>query len=377
MNDQATKAIRVSLVSWTQDPIRTIYEIWQMSKYEKTLEQVRAEYESALSYFKQEARGWHVIRLAEAIEGRVALDQSRAATENRWTSERPDPLELFGNLLEMKVPVMENIDLVFQLENVPVSLREQMVRHRIGCKPGARVGADLAPVDFLMDTCPDQHDSTWWAQSMRILAMNEFANRRNFYVPPWFRKEEDREREYIQFMHTIQEQYVRWVEAGCPKEEAREIMPLGCTHSISWKLNVASLTHIIGKRGCWILQLGYWGPVIAGMVNECVEKIHPSFAKLITPPCIKNEDYRGCLYKEDNDRRIRGDDPLPPCSLFLFNETEEEEVVYSNRPYRPTTDAESLEELRTLGWTSRQFMEMRRKWGNFWRRDPDTGEAKF
>jgi len=336
------KEPKVTLIAHTPDPIKTIYEIWQCSKYEKTLEEVQQDYLSAVG----KTMAAPIVETAAAMRG-VPVDQSRGATYNQWTNEFPNPTDLFAKLLDMKVPVMENIDLVFMLENVSVSFREQMVRHRIGVKVGERLGVDFAP---------EISDSTWWSQSMRILDMTRFANNGNFIIPEWFRQDEKREMEYRQLMYDIQANYAKWVEQGCPMEQAREVIPLGSTHSISWKLNVASLLHIIGKRGCWILQLGYWGPIIKGMVAECVEKIHPAFAKLITPPCIKNEKFNGCLYNTDNQRRYEGEDKLPPCSLWVHHQNE-------GKVYTSPTQQEEV-----------NFNHMRLQYKDFWRRDPDTGE---
>ena len=105
------------------------------------------------------------------------------------------------------------------------------------------------------------------------------------------------------------------------------------------------------------------------MVKECTTKIHPVFAKIITPPCIKNEKFISCLYDKDNDRRYRGEDHLPPCSLWLYHENR-------GRPYPIDRDAfESREaELDHHGWTREQFLHMVDRYRSFWRRDPFSGK---
>lgn len=302
------KQPKVTLMSWTKDPIQTISDIWQKSREEKSLADIHDE------------------------------EPDYKAME-----------DLFVRLLDMKVPVMENIDLVFMLENVSISFREQMVRHRIGVKVGERLGCDLIP---------GLTDSSWWSQSMRILDMSKFCDNEMYITPDWIRDKPEFNEGYIGLMHEIQEFYKKAVEEGCPREQAREVFPLGSTHSISWKLNISSLLHIIGKRGCWILQLGYWGPIIEQMINECSEKIHPAFRNLVTPPCIKNNEFTNCLYHEDNKRRLASTDHLPPCSLY---------VNYHNE--------EVLPHPKDNTWTVIQYESMQDKYRSFWNRDPNTGKS--
>ena len=118
-------------------------------------------------------------------------------------------------------------------------------------------------------------------------------------------------------MQTIQEMYARWANE-IPLEDARELIPLGATSRLTWTLNLRTLQHIVGKRGCTILQLGLWGPVITGMIEELSRKVHPAFRALVTPPCMKGDKYTGCIFPEDNARRLDGRDRnLPVCPLFI------------------------------------------------------------
>lgn len=161
-------------------------------------------------------------------------------------------------------------------------------------------------------------------------------------------------------MQKIQEAYNALVEAGIPMEDARELIPLGAQHRISWDLNIGSLQHIVGKRGCWILQLGIWGPVIMGMINELVEKVHPIFSELVTPPCIKGDKFSGCVYMEECRRRYTGDDALPPCPLHLANH------------HRP--DAVLPLALNQLNIPMKaEMLDRAEEYRKFWGRDPWTG----
>jgi thymidylate synthase ThyX len=279
---------KVTLISCTADPVKTICDVWNASKTELPLD------------------------------------------------ELPPPSEdLFRRVIAQRIPVAENVDFVFMLEGVSVSFREQMVRHRIGTHVGDRLGVDIVP---------DLADSSWWSQSMRIQSMGSFADRESYRVPKSlkgklvtapksYRGEAfasippklPADHLFQATMKTIQDAYNALVEAGVPLEDARELIPLGTQHRISWKLNLAALQHIIGKRSCWILQGSIWHPVIAGMIDELAKKVDPIFRDLSLPPCAKSDEgehcFGGCVFKEENRRRVDGLDELPVCPLYFHNHT--------------------------------------------------------
>lgn len=243
---------------------------------------------------------------------------------------------LFWDVLRQHIPVAEHIHFTFMLDGISVSLREQMVRHRIGTKVGDRIGVDMIP---------DLASSSWWSQSMRIQDMSTFADREMYRIPPTLAdsraielsldgrpttRDPDQGNSkisarqlFIQTMELIQDAYSALVKAGVPMEDARELIPLGAQHSISWDINLQALLHVLGKRGCWILQLGIWGDVIHGMVRELAAKVHPMFARIVAPPCIdQDNNFKSCLYRKENERRLPDNDgvvhdQLPPCPLYL------------------------------------------------------------
>ncbi len=281
---------KVTLLSYTNYPLETIYSVWEASKGE---------------------------------------DRLRTPKEIREQVRKEEIEKLFRAIIAQNIPVGEHVDFVFMLEGVSVSFREQMVRHRIGTLPSPeRIG-----VDMVVDKIPDISSSSWWSQSMRIQDMGAFATNRMFRIP------DSLENKYVNSncnlgeechvisipariayencMQNIEQVYKLLVSAGVPMEDARELIPLGAQHRISWKINISSLRHIVGERGCWILQLGLWGPIIKGMIGELATKIHPIFREFVTPPCIKGDEFKGCVYMEECRRRLSGEDKLPSCTLHL------------------------------------------------------------
>ena len=232
------KTPKVKLLTWTNDPLETVYSLWDATKTENDLMSTQ--------------------EVKEAIE--------------------PTEVEkLFKAVIAQRIPIGEHVHFTFVLENVSVSWREQAVRHRIGTKPGPEsLAADIhMDIDALMKVgaIPNLAESSWWSQSMRIMDMSRFADKGAYRLPETVINHENpavRER-FQAAMKTAQDEYAWLVRQGIPMEDARELIGLGAQHRISWDLNIGSLQHIVGKRGCWILQLGIWGPVIMGMISELAE----------------------------------------------------------------------------------------------------------
>lgn len=292
----------VKLVSWTTNPIQTIYYLWLQSKSDGPLPNM------------------------EDID---------------ITSK--EVLDVFKGVIESHIPVSDSVSFVFALENISVSFREQMVRHRVGQTFGGRIGVDIVP---------DIGYSSWWGQSMRILDMGKFAEERRYRVPDSLDTVFKRNVYHIAMQHT-EAAYRSLVEHGVPREDARDLIPLGATHRFSWTINLTALRHVIGKRGCWIPQLGLWKPIIYGMIEELSSKIHPYFRSLINPPCIKDDKFHECVYQIDNKRRITGLDETPPCPMYIHHHGAD---------------------LPTKEWIDKIPRERINEYAKLWQRNPWTGE---
>lgn len=360
----------VKLLSWTQNPLETLYACWEASRNNDP----------------------------------VPSPEDLARQRRSHPGCDFDIRQLFPKIIDAGIPVAENIHFCFLLEGVSIALREQLVRHRIGQKHGERLG---------MDIVPNLADSTWWAQSMRILDMGTFATDEAFLIPesaddtfmPPSSEEIRSDRVdpklttrrdyYKKQMAWCQAAYRRMVAAGMPMEDARNIIPLAACHRLTWSINLAALKHVIGKRGCWILQLGMWEPIIKGMVEELATKIDPAFRGLIAPPCIRGDKFEGCKFKLDNERRIAGEDEIPPCPLYLHNHEEEARALVNirivNNPMgaQPTAwqpqfsrqlggeawgcDANSVGGREEASCRESRMQSMCSAYRGLWGRDPATG----
>jgi thymidylate synthase ThyX len=279
-----TKKIKTVLWSHTENPIETIYCLWEKSKNVK---------------FNIKPK-----QIAEMCKFNPEIKKNVHDT--------------FRKILRQNVPVAENVSFTFMIENDPIAHREQMVRHRIGTKFGDNFGVDILPM---------LEQSTWWSQSMRIANYGNFFEDGKYFIPESLESNPIALAEYKRMMEEIGKSYKYLDSLGVPIEDVRGLMPLHTTMDISWTVNLASLQHIIGKRSCFILQYGYWGYIISDMVDELCNEIDPIFRELILPPCFKDGEFSGCEYKFENERREDERDPLPLCPLYFFNHLDDKAKV--------------------------------------------------
>ncbi|MGW8177333.1 MAG: FAD-dependent thymidylate synthase [bacterium] len=317
------KTPKVTLLTWTMNPLETVYAVWQASKTED--------------------------ELMTPHQVKTAVPQNEVE-------------KLFKAVIAQRIPIGEHVDFVFMIENISVSWREHAVRHRIGTTISPeRLGTDIVVVDRM----PDLPDSSWWSQSMRIQDMSQFAANGQYRMPDMVVKAgPDAVKLYEDTMNTVARAYQKLLAAGVPMEDARELIPIGAQHRISWRLNIGSLQHIIGKRGCWILQLGIWGPVIMGMVNELATKVHPIFRDLVCPPCMHGDTFMDCLYHEENRRRYTQDDCHAPCPLH---------VTHCELPKRKQKAAPCLPTHEDAIPMWDELRERAIAYKEFWGRDPFLG----
>lgn len=287
------KETTIKLVTCTEHPIEALYIAWEQSRTEKEMPTAS---ELAKDYRLDPA-------LAKKVEAQVA------------------------SVLASQTPVVEVIHFLFLLEHVPISLREQLVRHRVGHRFGPELGVDQVPGGV---------DSTFWTQSMRVKDMGSFATDGAYQIPESICDSDKRLRwspdgtAYVSpeelvgsvFAHA-EETYKELTRVGIPPEDARCVIPLAATHRMIWSTNLAALKHVLRNRSCWIAQLGLWKPVVH-QIAAILREISPLFGQLTLPPCVALQGdkrcWKGCPFPVDNAARCEGSDPGSPCPLWLSQE---------------------------------------------------------
>lgn len=290
--------MRVELLSSTENPIVTILDIWDLSKSPLDMDHVRLRMDGDL-------------------------------TDNDLTDE---DIELFRRIMAQEIPVTEHVTFNFIVDDAPISWREQAVRHRVGFKKGDNYAVDMFPDD----------GATFWSQSMRLLDMSRFAENGAYHTPESVMDNDVAYEVYHTTMADIGSSYAELIRLGVPMEDARSLIPMAATSRLMMTVNLRALQHIVGKRGCWILQSSLWAPLIHGVIGELAEQIHPVFRELAHPPCVRGGKFVECVFKLENERRLPDahgivPDPLPVCPLYWTSERHGD-VLATNK--WPTTNPE-------------------------------------
>lgn len=280
------RPLEVELLSYPINPLGTIWNVWEQSR-------TNGEIPSPAEVEK------------------ILADDSHPDNKKMW--------ETINQVMDEDIPCTESINFVFVIRNMSISLREQMVRHRVGTKVGENFGVDVIP---------EFNSSSWWSQTMRMLPMDKFYREGRFIMPESLEGKKTRdlqscENAYLTLLREIETVYGKLIEAGVPLEDARQIIPVAVTHGATWTLNLKAMRHIVGKRACWVMQASLWEKLISGMVDELCEKIHPMFRKMILPPCFKKGVFASCPYHTINGERIQGRDNNPPCPLYVYHQEAE------------------------------------------------------
>jgi len=315
--------MRVTLLSGPVDPVKSIWLVWEQSRCDDSIGKMEDRY-------------------ARLISGD---DQP----ESDFPAGNEHPKDRFRTLLRMGVPIMEFLHFTFLLEDMHVSFREQLVRHKIGTRVGPQVS---------FDDIPGLADSTFWSQTSRVRDLGKFAENGSYYTPKSISDNPEALEFYRGFLGSVQFAYNKLrTEFGCLPEDAREVIPVAMTHRMAWHVNAMTLKRICADRSCWIAQSGYWHPVVRGVISE-LKVVDSIFSVLATPPCIdkKTDKYHSCPFSHENSRRLPGNnDPGIPCSLWSHHESSVDSV-------------DSDEDERRLWLMEDEYREL-------WHRDPKTGDS--
>jgi hypothetical protein len=335
---------KVNLIpgSIPQDPIKAIWMVWEQSRCDDSIEVMERRYERLL--------------------------KGDNKPESDFPVDNKHPRDRFRLMLAMDIPIVEFMHMTFLLDNIPVSFREHLVRHRIGTKIGPQA---------FVDEDPGVADASIWSQTSRVRDMQDFFDNGYFYTPELNSTDlrpitqglgapdvpaglTDQE-VYHKVLQTIQWGYRELRGRGYKPEICREVNPSSMTQRLAWHVNLKSLKHICSHRTCWIAMSPYWHPIIEGVITE-LSKIDKAFRILATPPCIdkQGKEYEACAFAHENMQRLKGADPGVPCPLWLNH-----------------TDGVPLPDdwRRGHGLDTPIFDRMCDKFKAFWMRDLDTGAS--
>ncbi len=190
-------------------------------------------------------------------------DRICAAAGNSCYSERPSA-EIVEDIDSEKVlsrivgmghhSVIEHAVFTFSVEGVSRALTHQLVRHRM---------------------------ASFSQQSQRYVSMDDAS----YVTPHTIEGNEDALRLYESVMDDIWKAYGKLEEMGIPAEDARYLLPNGCTSNITLTMNARELVHFFSLRCCnraqWEIR-----EMADHMLRICKEQ-SPVIFRNAGPPCIR------------------------------------------------------------------------------------------
>lgn len=189
---------------------------------------------------------------------------------------------------ETNLPPLDAINFTFQLDDVTVAFREQLVRSRL-------------PQNF-------------WTQTSRTADLTKMDVSMLSTI-----EGEEAQREYREVVDQIRQAYIKLQDLGVPSEDIR-LMPSNMTHRIYWMVPYRTLKSVLCKRLSWIAQSTLWTPIIKGILTELRENGQQTFADFIGTPSdvtIKDGKVVAHRYENENLDRYYDRDSQPCDPLWL------------------------------------------------------------
>ena len=194
-----------------------------------------------------------------------------AAAGNSCYSERPS-YEIVEDINSEKVlsrivgmghhSVIEHAVFTFSVEGVSRALTHQLVRHRV---------------------------ASYSQQSQRYVSMKEPS----FVMPHTVQDDPDALKVFEDTMAEIWAAYGKLDSMGIPAEDARYLLPNGCTTNITITMNARELLHFFSLRCCnraqWEIR------EMADRMLELCREVSPVIFRDAGPPCVRGPCPEGKL----------------------------------------------------------------------------------
>ncbi|MDR2105447.1 MAG: FAD-dependent thymidylate synthase [Deferribacteraceae bacterium] len=156
--------------------------------------------------------------------------------------------------------VFEHISFTFGVEGVSRTLTHQLVRHRI---------------------------ASYSQKSQRYVSHDNFA----YITPPSVRGNSLAKREFCKAIQAASESYVKLIELGVAKEDARYLLPNACETKIIITMNARELLHFFRLRCC---ERAQWEiRELAVEMLKLVNAAAPSIFSLGGPACVNGRCSEG------------------------------------------------------------------------------------
>lgn len=277
---------RAKLVSFTNNAIGTIFEVWHGSRYTKSVEadEIAELYWNAGNEFIEASHKDLIKDLCEWYPDYAGINGD----------DYKNIIEQVVKLaIKTDVPASEFVSYEFKVDTAPVAWREQLVRKRkLHVWTQTTRNADMSKMD------------------VTILPTVEMAGDEAVTI-------------YKNAVDTIRDAYTALIELGVPSEDIR-LQPQTHVHRVYFGANLRDLLKLVQDRTSWLIQPTLWAPIVADIV-EVLEKTLGGWVRDILARPVTLEtgidghpkivDYK---YISDEEDRYTGRDKVLPVSpLYL------------------------------------------------------------
>lgn len=284
----------VKLISMMSNPVGTLFSIWHGSRFNDTVspEEIQILYNKCKAVMI-------VGKSAESILNNNDRDLINKLIE--WypeliTSNNPADnakhiiSEVASMAVKANLPPADSLMMVFEIDNVTASWRNQLVRSRLGMQQ-------------------------FWTMTSRTMDLTQMDVNRLESIDG---AGSDAVKIYDDAVQTIREAIKKLVDLGVPVEDIR-LTPDNMTHRVYWTCSVRILKTIIPKRISWIAQASLWSPIVEGIIHELNSQCPEVAGYLGVPDDVVIKDGKVVIHKYDNENLDRwvGKDYQAPDPLWI------------------------------------------------------------
>jgi len=208
----------------------------------------------------------HTPRPDETVAAAAKLCYSDASVADLLKCSDPEGIAKFiGHLRKSgHLSPFEHVSFTFGLDGLSRICTHQLVRHRM---------------------------ASYSQQSQRYVSME----RPEYVIPPNISEDPEIEREFSEYAEKAHELYLKMIESGIPKEDARYILPHGWQTRVTVTMNARELHHFFSLRTCrrsqWEIQK------VAREMLKLARHVAPCIFQKSGPSCVVDgvcKELRSC-----------------------------------------------------------------------------------
>lgn len=195
--------------------------------------------------------------------------------------------------------------------NAPIDNAEQNIKRAKNCiKSGHGRVMEYVDIEVVLEGLSARcarEIYTHIAGTSRLQASTRYISEEDgfdYYTPPKIESQQETEIPYIVGMKQIQESYNTLLERGIAKEDAANLLPLGMSTKMVWKINLRSLVNFCNLRRCTraLKEIRDFAKELVSILGSKNEEWSWIAENLLVPKCEQykfiNKDFCFCTEQQ-------------------------------------------------------------------------------